>query len=245
MSLIAYPTDDLITAISMTNEDPLYPAENAITDESAEHGVTNPAKSTTGASDFTLTTETDIPEALFLANHNWAGATVTIDGIPVTIPARTLDGQCTNAWIDLRGTAITGAASHTLSVSGVTGTAQIGRIFLTDNLQYLHVLWELKAHEQWLDNEIKTIGGKRQVYNRGIRNRGLEGQLITTDAVEILRMLAESAQGRNLPWPLVPWDDRNDVLWVTFTENILNWEEIALEVTKSTITVEQWMGLPL
>lgn len=245
MSLIAFPSDDMTTDLAMTNEDALYPAFNAINDDPVEGGVSNPARSTTTSTVFTLTTSTGVPDALFLINHNWDGATVTIDGIPVPIPLRTRDGQCTNAWIDLRATAITGAASHTLAVTGTVGNAQIGRIFLSDSLRTLDVLWEVKMREQWLDNAIATIGGKRQIYNRGFRNRAIEGPIVTAETFAILRLLAEDAQGRNLPWPIVPWDDRNDALWVTFIENALVWEEDALAVTKATVAVEQWLGLPL
>lgn len=247
MSLIAFPTSDLITTLTANTPDPLYPALNAINDDSEEGGVTNPSKSTGASIAYTLSTPATVPEALFLINHNWAGNTeCKLDGLDLDIPPRTADGQCVNAWADLRGAGIAALATHDLHVDFVpTGVASIGRIFLAAELVQLDVLWEVKFREQWLDNPIITIGGKRQVYNKGIKNRALEGTIITSEAQEILLALAQATQGRNIPFPLVPWPDRNDVLWVTFIENSLVWEEDALAVRKATIAVEQWMGLPL
>lgn len=245
MSYVAYPTDDLTTGISMTNQDAAYPATNAINDDPVEGGVGRPAKSTTTSTTFTLTTGTAVPEAIFLINHNWAGATVTLDGVSIPIPARGADGQCINAWLPLAGTGVAGAASHSLVVTGTTTNAAIGRIFLSSHLRTLDVLWELKFRKAWHDSPIMTIGGKNIVYNKGFKNRALEGKIITADALEILDALATAAQGRNLPWPLVPYPAENDALWVTFIENALVWQENALDVAEATVAVEQWMGLPL
>jgi hypothetical protein len=249
--LFSYPGDEITTGISMTNEDGGYPATNAIDDSPVTGGVSRPLMSTTTSTTITLTGPSSVAQGVFLVNlSDMAGATVTWSGggassVPITIPARDPDGHGNNAWLDLRPYT-SAATSWTLTITGAPTNVAIGRIFLTSGLRDLGVVTNPKFRAIRPDVVLKTIGGKNFVYDKGIRNRSAE--LTVRQATELakLRTLWYSAKGRSLPWPLVPWDDRNDALWVTFSEAEHVWAEPeGTEVAESTVKVEQWMGLPL
>ena len=184
---------------------------------------------------------------------NMNGATVVFNGggavnVPITIPARGNDGHGKNVYLDLRSTVVSTATSWTITITGATaGTIAFGRIFLARYLREIDVMAEGWAGRNTRPSVTAfTVGGKKFVTDKGVKTRGVDLHVKKPAAFVTLTDLFESAKGQNRPWPLVPYEDVNDPLWVTFTDDTLPWTEPEGSYVKDAlIPVEQWMGLPL
>jgi hypothetical protein len=245
--LFAYPGDDALTGLSMTNADPDYPASNGLTNDPSEPMHANGTSST-----ITLTSASIVAEALFLINiGNLSGATLLLNGggavnVPIPVPSRGSDGHGKNAWLDL--TPYTGSTTtRTITITGApSNQIGIGRIFLAEQLRTLHVLAGPQFRHSHIDVPVKTVMGYNFITSKGVKNRSVDISIKRAAEQAQLEVLYDSCKGRLLPFPLVPWDDRNDAWWVKFVEPQLPWTETeGFEVVDSTVPLEHWMGLPL
>jgi hypothetical protein len=243
----AYPGDDMLTDLSMTAEDPEYPATNGLTNDPSD-----PMHATGTGSVITLTSASGVAEALFLINPgDLNGATVLFNGggavnVPVPIPSRGPDSQGNSAWLDLRPYT-TPTGTRTLTITGAPPEqVGFGRIFLAEHLRSLHALVGPKFRHSHLDVPLKTVAGYNFVTPKMVKNKAVE--LSTRHASEQakLALLYASAWGRLYPFPLVPWEDRNDAWWVKFSAAELPWTETeGFNVMDATVPLEHWTGLPL
>ena len=243
---IAYPSDDLITSatVSATNENATYPDGNL-----QNYDPADPFKATTTATTITVTHTSAARRAVaFINTSNLVGAsTFTVGGVAVTPVARTADGQCVNCWRDL---SLGAATSTSIVISGAPATVQIGRICLVSTLRELNWVWgsggQVGEDYDWPTNEITTFGGSTLMYNKGYRVRRASGRVMRETDRQTLLALAQSAQGRNIPFLFIPDVDVNDAWYVRLSSNTLRALKRMRNVTEVPIEVEDVsMGLPL
>ena len=216
--LLSYPSDNASTGatFSQTNANSAYPASNA---KDLDPGT--PAKATTTATTFTLTLAGSTTlEAILIANHNLVGATVTLTNTAsysqaITIPARTADGQCVNAWRDMRSDANRTATVWTLTITGASANVSIGEIALLTTLRAVPWITTVGGGATFASTWPKrgpgrTFYGHRLLYDTGTRHRMAEGQCETEAAKATFLALIQSAKGASLPFFFVPDRSVND-----------------------------------
>jgi hypothetical protein len=243
----AYPGDDALTGLSMTNEDPDLPASNGLNNDPSD-----PMHAFGTSTVITLSSAPVVAEALFLINpSDLDGATVLFNGggavnLPITIPTRGPSGHGKNVFVDLRDyMGVTG--TRTITIAGATSNQiGFGRIFLAEQLRSLHVLAGPKFRHAHLDVPVMTVMGYNFVTPKGVKNKGVDISIKHASEAAQLEYLYDATVGRLYPFPLVPWRDRSDVWWVKFVEAQLPWTETeGYEVMDATVPFEHWMGLPL
>lgn len=240
---VASPALDLITAASLsaTNENAAYPATNL-----QDYDPANVFKATSTATTITVTHVSAARYAIAFINHNLAGATVTAGAVSVTIPARTADGQCVNAFGVLNlGTSTT----TSIVITGASANVQIGRIVLVSALQDLNWVWGSDAvtlSSDWPIEEIVTFSRSSTIYDKGIRMRRASGRCTREADRTTWVALAQAAKGRNIPFLFIPDLDVNDCWYVRLTDSSLtnvkryrNASDTSMELSEVS------MGLPL
>ena len=193
-SIYALPTLDLISAgsVSATNENASYPATNL-----QNYDPADPFKATTTSTTITVTHSSAARKAVAFINHNLAGATVTVGGVSVTIPSRTADGQCVNAYkvLDL------GAGTSTsIVITGASANVAIGRIVLVSAIADLYWLYGLETYRRHPVNSIRTFGESENIYDKGLSIWGGRGLVNRETNRSTIEGLWAAAKGRVLPW---------------------------------------------
>jgi hypothetical protein len=239
-SAFAPPSADLFTtaALGATNEDADYPIENA-----QDYNPANPFKATTTSTTITVTHSSSARKAVAFINHNLVGATVTVGGVSVTIPSRTLDGQCVNAWklLDL------GAGTSTsIVITGASANVQIGRICLVSALTDMPWLYGLEMYRRHPVSAIRTFGESEHIYDKGLSIWGARGLVNRESSRSAIEGLWASAKGRNIPWLLIPDQAVNEAHYVRFVTDAQSYRRIIPNATEMPIEVEAVsMGLVL
>jgi hypothetical protein len=251
--LVGYPGDDAVSTavISMTSPDVFYPATNL-----QGYDPANPTKATNTATVITITCSgSKTPEGFAIINHNLFGASVTLAngaGLSesITIPARTSDGQCVNAWHDLRLAANRTASVFTLSITGASANVAIGRLCLVTTMRELPWMGEgvgVGYGATWPVRELRTFYGSSMMYDTGIRVRSARGQTVQETDRVMLMTLAQSAKGVNIPFLFVPDEDVNDAWYVRLSQStvdgLLRVDGVIAD--QSIGVTEVSMGLPL
>jgi hypothetical protein len=239
-SAFAPPSADIFTTATLgaTNEDADYPIENA-----QDYNPANPFKATTTSTTITVTHSSSARKAVAFINHNLVGATVTVGGVSVTIPSRTLDGQCVNAWklLDL------GAGTSTsIVISGASANVQIGRICLVSALTDMPWLYGLEMYRRHPVSAIRTFGESEHVYDKGLSIWGARGLVNREASRSAIEGLWASAKGRNIPWLIIPDQAVNEAHYVRFVADAQNYRRVIPNATEMPIEVEEVsMGLVL
>jgi hypothetical protein len=239
-SAFAPPSADLFTTATLgaTNEDADYPIENA-----QDYNPANPFKATTTSTTITVTHSSSARKAVAFINHNLVGATVTVGGVSVTIPSRTLDGQCVNAWklLDL------GAGTSTsIVISGASANVQIGRICLVSALTDMPWLYGLEMYRRHPVSAIRTFGESEHIYDKGLSIWGARALVNRESSRSAIEGLWASAKGRNIPWLLIPDQAVNEAHYVRFATDAQQYRRIIPNATEMPIDVEAVsLGLPL
>jgi hypothetical protein len=239
-SAFAPPSADIFTTATLgaTNEDADYPIENA-----QDYNPANPFKATTTSTTITVTHSSSARKAVAFINHNLVGATVTVGGVSVTIPSRTLDGQCVNAWklLDL------GAGTSTsIVITGASANVQIGRICLVSALTDMPWLYGLEMYRRHPVSAIRTFGESEHVYDKGLSIWGARGLVNREASRSAIEGLWASAKGRNIPWLIIPDQAVNEAHYVRFVADAQNYRRVIPNATEMPIEVEEVsMGLVL
>lgn len=250
----AYPGDDALASIGVSGggtEDPDLPLSNGLTDDPSESlhifGT---------AATIELASANIAAEGLFLINPgDLSTATVLFNGggaVNVPIPfAERLRGHGRNYFLDLRAYT-TPATLRTITITGAPDNQiGFGRIFLAEHVRSLHVVTKPKFKLAHLDVLTKSVAGYNFVTPKLVRNASLEISTIHATEQEKLELLYDQCSGRELSFPIVPWEDRTEVWWVKFTPDGLQWTEteggrdLPAGVMELSTALEQWMGLPL
>lgn len=205
--------------LSMTNEDPDFPVENAQDDDP---GL--PAKATLPETVITITLPVaNEPEVLVIINHNLEGATVVLaNGVgfseSVTVPDRTRSGLCINIFFDMRGLANRNDDAWTLTVTGASADVAFGRIILAASVEQLFVEKDsLKIRPDHLTSEpLRTFFGKTLKFDKAVRQRAASLALRTIEDQAVIAAAEEAAHGKVVPWVFVPDEDVNDAWFVEF-----------------------------
>lgn len=233
--------------VSMTNVNSLYPATNLQTIDPQQV-----AKATGTSSTITFIHGTaQRPVGLSIHNHKLAGATVTFAGQSVTIPARTSDGQCTNAWLDLRAVSIPNTTQHQLVISGASSGFGIGRVCIPTTLTLLNyqvgsgdVEWDV----EWPSTREQGYYGANLIYDRGVRLREVKGKTRRGTDQALLYAVMQASKGQYSPFLFVPEATANDAWFATAGKPNLTWQQrtSAGKVMETEFIIrEVSMGLPL
>jgi hypothetical protein len=239
-SVYALPTNDLISTgtVSATNENADYPDTNL-----QNYDPADPFKATSTSTTITVTHANATRKAVAFINHNLAGATVTVGGVSVTIPSRTLDGQCVNAWklLDLSA-----STSTSIVISGASANVQIGRICLVSSYADLTWLYGLETYRRHPVNSIRTFGETENIYDKGLSIWGARGMVNRDTSRSGIESLWAAAKGRVIPWLLIPDTAVNEAHYVRFATDLQTYRRINPNATEMPIEVEAAsMGLPL
>lgn len=248
-TLYAYPTDDIVTTGTVTMSGALtgYPATNIKTYDPSQICLTGGTSSTiviTPGGSRTV-------EGIAIINHNWTTATLSSSAGSIgaiTMPARSLDGQCINAFLDLRLLSNRTGSSFTIAVSGAANVG-VGRICLVTTLRELRWRWGGSAgvqfREDWPNVEMRTFYQSRLVWERGVRVRSASGVVAVEEDRPALMNLARAAKGSTIPWLLIPEQTVNDAMYVRFT-GPFEWTRQVPDASEIPIDVEEApMGLPI
>ncbi len=232
---------------SMTNQDGTYPATYGNDKDPA-----NPLKSTTTSTVITITFSGNVVlQAIALINHNLVGATCTLANAAgysqtITIPARTSDGQCVNAWRDMRLDANTTDDIWTLTITGASANVAIGEIVLVTTLSELNWRYGVEFASIHPAIQLTTFYQSKVTYDTGIRVRRASGQLKKDTDKATLLSLWQQTKGPVLPFLLIPELANNDAWMVRFAEQELEWHPQAPLATDVSVVVEELSsGLPL
>lgn len=215
LPLVALPGDDAIwgASLSMTNEDPAYPAGNLKNEDPADA-----AKSLTTTTTITITTSSITPVAVALINTN--AETASFNGDPFTIPSLDPDGQRIHPWLDLRGSPLPAGTSWTVVLSRASGVVWCGRIVLVTAIYDLNLKYGLQRGRLRPGAiEITTRLGSRIKHDAQIRTRWARGSVDRSESESLLHQLEASAKGSRLPFLLIPDELTNDAWFVTFKAN--------------------------
>jgi hypothetical protein len=229
------PGDDIggtyPTVVTASAEDPDYLAVNIIS-----QSPSRPAKLTTTSGWFVLDfgVAVNIDAAAIIYHNLDAGLAVTVQansadawGAPPVsqafpIPAHHEDGWPVSPWAY-----ITGSPSYRywrLNITGVNSQLiTVGRFMLVGALRDLtnDVRWGVEEIEEHTIVEQRTELGVETIYPLGGKRRRFSGEfaLLNTTAAT-LQSLHRSAQGRTLPWLLIPDIAVNDAWLVRFEESV-------------------------
>lgn len=254
VAVFAYPSDHTLTSatLTMTNENATYPATNG-NDLLAE----KPLKATTTSTVITMTHSGNVTAAGFaIINHNLVGATVTLANPAgysqtITIPARTSDGQCVNAFRDMRSDANRTDDVWTLTITGASANVAIGELVMVSSLRDLNWIWG-NGNGPELDYEHPhkspgvTFYGKKIRYDTGVRIRSARGTIKRDTDRSTLLSLAQSSKGQITPWLFVPDVAVNDAWWVCLSEDSFRYVRQMQNVSGASIAFrEESMGLVL
>jgi hypothetical protein len=251
--LLSYYTDKTAPTLSMTNADSTFPAANGTDLDPA-----TVLKATTTSTVITLTHSGSVTAVGFaIINHNLVGATVTLANgggysQAITIPARSSDGQCVNAWRDMRADANTAATVWTLTITGASANVAIGELVMVTALR--RVTWltivggtEASFRWHWPKRIHRTFYGSRLVYDTGVRMRAASGESLTEADRALFLALAQSAKGASYGFLFIPDSSVNDAWFVV----IPDMSEIVSGFQSATISRVQFAieevssGLPL
>jgi hypothetical protein len=209
--LITLTSDDLVNSCtpswSVPDPDPEYDAANV-----KDYNPQNITKA--GATSATLTLGSHgsgTPLLVGVMNHNAVGRTVTLNAVgggggsqSLTIPARTLDGQCTNIFFDLRQTGSMTAADHALVFSGGSGVPALGRVCLP-TVVYV-VRWQVgrggavEYEIQWPNSTERTYLEVDITYDHGVRLRRAGG-IFAKSADQIIAQAVMTSASRSCSSP--------------------------------------------
>lgn len=163
-------------------------------------------------------------QGVMLANHNLAGATVTVTNPAgfsraLVIPANTADGLCLDPWDDYRGLNNTTDDDWDIAISGASANVAVGEL-----------LWVQTWRELWLDlgsgryaeeHPAKVHGTDAHpvahVYGMGTRTRRFGGTTADEVTVTELRTLARGTSGPRKHCVVIPDDGVNDALYGRLT----------------------------
>lgn len=251
--LIAYPSDKTSPTLSMTNADATFPAANG-----TDLDPGNVLKASTTSTVITLTHGASVTAQGFaIINHNLAGATVTLANTAaysqtITIPARTADGQCVNAWRDMRTDPNTSAAVWTLTITGASANVAIGELVMVTSLR--RVGWIVSVggtaadfRFTWPKRILRTFYGARLVYDTGTRVRSAAGQTLTETDRAMFLAITQSAKGASVPFLFIPDSVVNDAWWVVIPDaSEIGWTFQTSTILEMSFALEELpSGLPL
>jgi hypothetical protein len=231
-----------VTSITATNANSLYPVTNAI-----DYDPANPFKAASTTVSVTLYHANAARHYAALINHNLVGATsVAVGGVAVTVPSRTPDGQCVNPITVL---SLGAGTSTTVVVTGATSAVALGAICLISSLAPLNWAWggpTVDLEAEWPVNEITTFGGSTLRYNKGYRVRRARGILTRESHRTQWETLAQTSQGRNVPFVFVPDLDVNDAWYVLLGRSGIIGRRRMTNASVTDVELEELsMGLPL
>ena len=225
---------------SMTNENATYPATNGNDKDPAD-----PLKATTTSTVITITFSGNVVlQAIALINHNLVGSTCTLANAAgysqtITIPARTSDGQCVNAWRDMRTDANTTDDIWTLTITGASANVAIGEIVLVTTLNELNWRYGVEFAAIHPAIQLTTFYRSRLTYDTGIRIRRASGQLRKETDKATLLSIWQQAKGPVLPFLLIPELANNDAWMVRFTDDEFQWSPQAPLATNADVVLEE------
>jgi hypothetical protein len=225
---------------TMTNQDSTYPATKGNDKDPAL-----PLKSTTTSTVITITFSGNVVlQAIALINHNLVGATCTLANAAgysqtITIPARTSDGQCVNAWRDMRTDANTTDDIWTLTITGASANVAIGEILLVTTLNELNWRYGVEFASTHPVIQLTTFYRSRLTYDTGIRVRRASGVLRKETDKATLLSLWQQTKGPVLPFLLIPELANNDAWMVRFTEDEFEWTPQGPLATDASVVVEE------
>lgn len=236
-SKFAYPSDDLVASGTMftADEDLDYPVENLQDDDPA-----NVYKS--GSTTATISVAHASSARYFVAvfNHNLTSGAV--GGIPLTIPARTSDGQSLPAYATLN----LGAGISTLLSFTAASNVQVGKVVLVPSLRDLFWLYGLEMYRRHPVNSIRTGWESEVLYDKGISLWGARGMVNRETSRTAIEGLWLAAKGRIKPWMLIPDINTPEPQLVRFTSDTQSYRRIIPNATEMPIEVESVSsGLPL
>lgn len=163
-------------------------------------------------------------EVIQFLMHNLGGTTITLTnnaGLNTTlvVPANTSDEFPVFAWKDLRDDPNNSATQWTFTMTVATGIIHVGEIALWETARFMPILWGAKFGPRRLSHENKTDWGYQHFYDRGIRERTLDGSLIDGDYLDAMLDLEADAHGRVKQWPFIKDEEETDSYWVRFAED--------------------------
>lgn len=240
------------TSVTVSAVNSTYPASNLLIADPAQ-----PAKANSTTATFQFYFGSAITPALFAAiNHNWHTASLVtfgnsvmgvISSIPV--PARTLDGQCENPVRSISGASLANSMFF-VSVFAASSPVAIGNVVICDSYARIPFKWQggegVDFTHEHLTRTLRTEYGSELIYDMGVRQRGLSGYSPREDGRSLVHAAFVASKGRNVPFLVVPDDDRNSALWVRFDNGTFRFRRAGTNVTRTDIAVtEVAMGLPL
>jgi hypothetical protein len=231
--------------VTAGTEDMNYPMTNA-----GNQDPSNPAKSvgTVLTARATFATAQPIAIAQFVM-HNLAGRLITISNsaglvASLTPGPNTRDGFPEFSWVDLRNFASNSGTWWTFAMTVSTGVVHVGEIVLWTEVNFLPLLWKVQHGPRRLAHRNVTDWGYEHYYDRGIRERVIEGNIIDGDYRQAILDLEADAHGCVKQWPLILEDDARDSYWVRFQEDELMTGRDAPRITRISFDVhETGLGL--
>lgn len=183
-------------------------------------------------------------EVVQFVMHNLAGRTITItnnSGLNTTlvVPANWLDGFPVFAWKDLRDNGSNTATQWTFAVTVAAGIVHIGEIALWSTARFLPILWGAKFGPRRLNHKNVTDWGYEHYYDRGIRERTLEGSIIAGEYLADLFALEADAHGCVKQFPFIKDELETDSYWVRFAGDTLVAGQDAPLITPAPFNVQE------
>jgi hypothetical protein len=226
-------------AVTVGGANPLYPVTNVYNLDPA-----NPTKSTglTYTIRATFAGAQTIKVVQFLM-HNLAGTSIAITnngGLSTTLtPAANYgDGFPEFSWKDLRDNANNSATIWTFAMTVASGIVQLGEIVLWEDATLFPLKWELSHGPNRLAHRNVTDWGYEHYYDRGIRERTIDGDILGT-YWELLLELEADAHGCVKQFPVILEDDTQESYWVRFTKDSLAIQRLAPLAAKIRVELQE------
>lgn len=221
---VALPADDIgyRCLVSMTNEDPDYPAAHLLDPDPA-----HVAKATGNTTDVTIepldlagAVTTATPIAIAIINTNADNIYVDSPAIMVPVANVDADGQRVHPWRALDGL-LSAASTFTIRLERVDDVQiWIGRIALVTALYPLNLRYGLRTgRNRPGDVSITTRLGSVLTYPAAIRTRWAEGETGLLEDAPLRHDLEASTQGLVLPFLFIPDENTNSAWWVRHRAN--------------------------
>lgn len=228
-----------VTAGAINSE---YPAANLV-----DLRPDKPSKLTGTSGTYRFTwSGNQVIEAIVVANHNLAGATVTLSNAAgvnqaLTVPANS-GGQSVAFWRDL--TDDWSLAQRTddiwdLAITGATAAVAIGEVVFLTTTRELNWIWGVSFTPDWDIIQHRTFGRAKIQYDKRIVIHRMRGQVNLDENHDDLRALHSECRGPLKFLTIIPDEETNEAFLMAFAPNGFSWSPTDPGVTQMPMELEQ------
>ncbi len=219
-----------------------YPPENLV-----DLRPDLPAKLTGTSGTFRFTwSGNQVIVGIVVANHNLAGATVTLSNAAgvnqaLTVPAYS-GRQSVSFWRDLRDDWTLAQRTDDvwdLAITGAATPVAVGEVIFLTDLEPFNLIWGVTFTPEWDIIQHRTFGRSKIQYDKRIVIHKLRGQCNLDDDYATLRALHSECSGPLKFLTVIPDEDTNEAFLMAFTPTGFSFSPTDPGIMQMPIELEQ------